>query len=79
MALDNAPAWMQHAAREARQRAWNEAERADPNPKARLATELQFALPHELTDAQRKQLVYDSRAPAEHRRNGLELNRRRRA
>ena len=59
MARDDAPAWTQHAAREARQRAWNEAERADPNPKARIATEIVVGLPHELSDAQRKELLSD--------------------
>jgi MobA/MobL family len=57
MARENAPAWMQHAPREARQRAWNEAERADDNPKARIATELVVGLPHELTAGQRKNLL----------------------
>jgi MobA/MobL family len=57
MARDEAPAWMQHAAREARQRAWNEAERAEPRANGRLATELVVGLPHELTDAQRKELL----------------------
>lgn len=57
MARENAPAWMQHAAREARQRAWNEAERAEPRVNGRLATELVVGLPHELTDAQRRQLL----------------------
>jgi hypothetical protein len=57
MARDNAPAWMQHAAREARQRAWNEAERAEPRANGRIATELVVGLPHELTNAQRKELL----------------------
>ena len=57
MARENAPAWMQHAPREVRQRAWNEAERADDNPKARIATELVVGLPHELTAEQRKNLL----------------------
>jgi hypothetical protein len=57
MARENAPPWMQHAPREARQRAWNEAERADDNPKARIATELVVGLPHELTMEQRKNLL----------------------
>src|SRR5271170_51499 len=57
MARDEAPAWIRHAAREARQRAWNEAERADPKANARIATELVVGLPHELTGAQRKELL----------------------
>jgi MobA/MobL family len=57
MARDRAPAWMQHAAREARQRAWNEAERAEPRKNGRIATELVVGLPHELTDAERKNLL----------------------
>jgi MobA/MobL family len=57
MARADAPAWTQHAAREVRQRAWNEAERADANPKARIATEIEVGLPHELTGAQRKELL----------------------
>ena len=44
-------------AREARQRGWNEAERADANPKARIATEIEVGLPHKLTDTQRKELL----------------------
>jgi hypothetical protein len=50
MARDNAPAYD-------RERAWNEAERADPRANARLATELELALPHELTGAQRHELL----------------------
>jgi hypothetical protein len=57
MARENAPAWMQHAPREVRQRAWNEAERADDNPNARIATELVVGLPHEVTMEQRKNLL----------------------
>jgi MobA/MobL family len=57
MARANAPAWTQHAAREARQRAWNEAERAEPRKNGRIANEIIVGLPHELTDAQRKELL----------------------
>src|SRR3954454_18636643 len=35
MSRADATAWRRHAALEVRQRAWNEAERADANPKAR--------------------------------------------
>jgi ATP-dependent exoDNAse (exonuclease V) alpha subunit len=42
-----------------RQELWNEAERADPRSNARLATELELALPHELNDAQRRELLSD--------------------
>jgi hypothetical protein len=51
------PDWALAAAREARQRLWNEAERAEPRANGRLATELELALPHELTAEQRKELV----------------------
>ena len=53
----DAPDWAMQAAREARQRLWNEAERAEPRPNGRLATELELGLPHELTPEQRKELV----------------------
>jgi hypothetical protein len=42
---------------------WNAAERIEPRANGRLATELELALPHELTDAQRKRLVMDFLAP----------------
>jgi hypothetical protein len=42
---------------------WNGAERIEPRANGRLATELELALPHELTDAQRKRLVMDFLAP----------------
>lgn len=51
---DNAPSWAHD-----RERLWNEAERAETRANGRLATELELALPHELTDAQRKELVTD--------------------
>jgi MobA/MobL family len=53
-----APAWARRRAR-----LWNEAERAEPRANGRLATELELALPHELTPAQRKQLLKDFLAP----------------
>jgi len=57
IARADAPDWAMQAAREARQRLWNEAERAEPRANGRLATELELALPHELTPEQRKELV----------------------
>jgi ATP-dependent exoDNAse (exonuclease V) alpha subunit len=58
LARDDGPAWAHDRAR-----LWNEAERAEPRANGRLATEFELALPHELTDAQRKQLVKDYLAP----------------
>jgi MobA/MobL family len=55
---DGAAAWGEDSGR-----LWNAAERAEPRANGRLATELELALPHELTDAQRKQLVVDFLAP----------------
>lgn len=55
---DNAPAWAQD-----QEQLWTAAEQAEPRTNGRLATELELALPHELTDAQRKQLVEDFLAP----------------
>jgi MobA/MobL family len=55
---DDASAWAHDRAR-----LWNEAERAEPRANGRLATEFELALPHELTDAQRKQLLQDYLAP----------------
>jgi len=52
VAPDAAPAWMHD-----RERLWNAAERAETRANGRLATELELALPHELTAAQRKELV----------------------
>jgi MobA/MobL family len=40
-----------------RQRLWNAAEAAEPRVNGRLATELELALPHELTATQRRDLV----------------------
>jgi hypothetical protein len=55
---DDAPAWAHDRAQ-----LWNEAERAEPRANGRLATELELALPHELDDAARKQLLKDYLAP----------------
>ena len=55
---DGAAAWGQD-----RECLWNGAEAAEPRANGRLATELELALPHELTVAQRKQLVTDFLAP----------------
>src|ERR1700761_7800463 len=49
---DNAPAWAQ-----ARTWLWNGADAAEPRANGRLATELELGLPHELTPAQRRELV----------------------
>lgn len=46
---EHAPAWAAD-----RERLWNAAERADARPNARLATELEVGLPHELSDAERR-------------------------
>ena len=58
IAPSNAPAWAHD-----RERLWNEAEGAEPRMNGRLATELELALPHELTPEQRKQLVKDHLTP----------------
>jgi Ti-type conjugative transfer relaxase TraA len=50
----DAPAWAQD-----RERLWNAANAADPRANARLATELELALPHELSASQRRELVED--------------------
>lgn len=50
----DAPAWTQ-----ARTWLWNGAEAAEHRANGRLATELELALPHELTAAQRKELLSD--------------------
>jgi hypothetical protein len=52
IAPDNAPAWTHDRAR-----LWNGGEAAEHRANGRLATELELALPHELTAAQRKELV----------------------
>lgn len=49
---DNAPAWMQDRAQ-----LWNAVERIEKRKDAQLARELQLALPHELNDEQRTELV----------------------
>ncbi|MGE4046252.1 MAG: MobQ family relaxase [Acetobacteraceae bacterium] len=54
----DAPSWAHD-----RGRLWNEAERAEPRANGRLATELELALPHELTDARRKALLIDYLRP----------------
>lgn len=50
----NAPKWTQDRAA-----LWNAVEQSEKRKDARLATEIEIALPHELTDDQRKQLVTD--------------------
>jgi hypothetical protein len=55
---DGAAAWGQDRAQ-----LWNGAEAAEPRANGRLATELELALPHELTPEQRRQLVTDFLAP----------------
>ncbi|MBV8574349.1 MAG: MobA/MobL family protein, partial [Acetobacteraceae bacterium] len=55
---DGAAAWGDDRAR-----LWNGAEAAEPRANGRLATELELALPHELTPVQRKQLVTDFLTP----------------
>jgi ATP-dependent exoDNAse (exonuclease V) alpha subunit len=49
---ENAPAWMAD-----REQLWNGVEAVEKRVDARLAREVQLALPHELTDAQRAELV----------------------
>jgi hypothetical protein len=49
---EGAPAWATN-----REKLWNEANRADDRANARLATELELALPHELNAEQRRQLA----------------------
>jgi hypothetical protein len=50
----DAPAWAQD-----RNELWNHAERAEKRKDARLAREIEVALPHEMTDRQREFLVKD--------------------
>lgn len=52
MAPENAPRWMRDRAR-----LWNAVEVAERRGDAQLAREIQLSLPHELTDAQRLELV----------------------
>ncbi|MBV8397895.1 MAG: MobA/MobL family protein, partial [Acetobacteraceae bacterium] len=52
LARTDAPEWVYE-----RGRFWNAAEQAETRANARLATELELALPHELTPEQRKELV----------------------
>jgi len=54
MAPEHAPAWAQN-----RQQLWNAVEAHETRSNARLAREVQLSLPHELTDAQRIELVQD--------------------
>lgn len=58
LAGDGAPAWAHD-----REALWNAAERAELRSNGRLATELELALPHELSDAQRKQLLTEYLRP----------------
>lgn len=52
MAPDNAPDWMHDRAA-----LWNAVEAAEKRKDAQLAREIQLSLPHEMTDAQRLELV----------------------
>jgi hypothetical protein len=54
IASQNAPAWAHDRAQ-----LWSRAELAEGRANGRLATELELALPHELTPAARKQLLHD--------------------
>jgi MobA/MobL family protein len=58
LAPDHAPAWTHD-----REQLWNQAERAEARANGRLATEFELALPHELTDAHRKELLIDYLRP----------------
>lgn len=50
----NVPEWVQD-----RERLWSEVEKAEKREDAQLAREVEMALPHELTDEQRRQLITD--------------------
>ena len=50
----NAPEWAQD-----RERLWSEVEKAEVRKDAQLAREIEIALPYELTDEQRRQLITD--------------------
>ncbi|KAF5049353.1 MobA/MobL family protein [anaerobic digester metagenome] len=50
----NAPEWAQD-----RESLWSEVEKAEKRKDAQLAREVEIALPHELTDEQRRQLITD--------------------
>ena len=54
VAPDNAPEWMKDRAQ-----LWNAVEAAEKRKDAQLSREVRFALPHELTDEQRLELVRD--------------------
>lgn len=54
MTPENAPDWMAD-----RNALWNAVEKAETRKNAQLAREVQLSLPHELTDAQRVELVRD--------------------
>ena len=54
IAPDNAPAWAHD-----RQELWNHAEAAERQHNGQPAREIRVALPHELTDEQRAELVFD--------------------
>lgn len=54
VAPDNAPEWMKDRAQ-----LWNAVEAAERRKDAQLSREIQLALPHELDDAQRRDLVRD--------------------
>lgn len=54
MAPENAPDWMRD-----RSRLWNAVEAAEKRKDAQLSREVQLSLPHELTEAQRIELVRD--------------------
>ncbi|MBS7708165.1 MobA/MobL family protein, partial [Chelatococcus asaccharovorans] len=52
MAPDNAPDWMRDRAQ-----LWNAVEKIETRTNSQLAREIQLSLPHELTEAQRIELV----------------------
>ena len=52
IAPDNAPEWMHDRAK-----LWNAVEKAETRTNSQLAREIQLSLPHELDDAQRRELV----------------------
>jgi ATP-dependent exoDNAse (exonuclease V) alpha subunit len=54
IAPDNAPEWMKD-----REQLWNAVEAAERRKDAQLSREVQLALPHQLTDDQRRELVRD--------------------
>lgn len=53
IAPDNAPDWMLD-----REQLWNAVEQVETRSNAQLAREIQFSLPHELTDDERRELLH---------------------